>query len=63
MAYTRKTYDEYQLHVKYPGPQGWEHELTESTYTDIKARRQEYRDNCPEYPVKIVIKRCPLHQT
>lgn len=50
MAYQRKTEDEYRLHVDYG--QGWEHEVTEPTRAEIMARRREYRENAPQYPVK-----------
>jgi hypothetical protein len=57
MAYTRKTRDTWQLHVLYPGPHGWEHELTEDSFREIRQRRKEYRENCPQYPTRIVCKR------
>jgi len=50
MAYKRKTQDEFRLFVNYG--QGWEHETTESTHKEIRERVREYRENCPEYPVK-----------
>lgn len=50
MPYVRKTVDEYRLHVNYG--QGWEHEVTEPTWKDMRERLLEYRDNCPQYPVK-----------
>lgn len=53
MAYVRKTRDEYRLHVNYGYGDGWEHEVTEDTWTEASNRRTEYRENCPEYPVKI----------
>lgn len=52
--YTRKTRDEWQLHVNYG--QGWEHELSEDTRKEARVRRYEYAENCPQYPTKI--KRC-----
>jgi len=55
--YTRKTKDEYQLHINYGYGQGWEHELSEDTHKEINQRVREYRENCPEYPVKVVVKR------
>ena len=54
----RKTKDEYQLHVCYG--QGYEHEVTEDTWKEIKLRAKEYRENCPQYPCKIVKKRIKL---
>lgn len=57
-AYTRKTRDEYQLHVNYG--QGWEHEISEDTRKEAQERKKEYRENCPEYPTKIVVKRVKI---
>lgn len=51
MTYQRKTSDEYRLHVNYG--QGWEHEVSEETYKEIRERRKEYSENCPEYETKI----------
>ena len=34
--------------------QGWEYELFEETWKEAKARLKEYRENCPQYPVKAV---------
>ena len=55
MAYKRKTEDSWQIWVNYGGK--WEHECTERTAKDARATRKEYRENCPEYPVKIKKKR------
>jgi hypothetical protein len=51
MAYVRKTRNEWRLHIDYG--QGFEHEVSEDTLTEINARCREYRENCPEYPRKI----------
>lgn len=53
--YQRKTRDTWQLWVNYG--QGWEHECTEFTLRDALARKDEYRANCPQYPVKVRCKR------
>ena len=53
--YRRKTRDTWQLHVNYG--LGWEHEITEDTYREAREARREYRENCPQYPVKLVRKR------
>jgi hypothetical protein len=53
MTYIRKTRDVFELHVNYGYGHGWEHELSEATLRDARARQREYRDNCPEYPTKI----------
>ena len=42
----------WKLYVNYGYGHGWEYEIFEETYKDIKQRVKEYRDNCP-YPVKI----------
>lgn len=55
MARERKTVDTWQLHVNYG--QGWEHEITESTSREARERRREYRENCPQYPTRIVYRR------
>jgi hypothetical protein len=57
MSYTRKTRDVYHFLVRYPGPHGWEHETTEDSLQDAIAQKRCYRENCPEYPTRIVRKR------
>lgn len=44
----------YHLLVNYGFGDGWEDEVAESTRAEILERAREYRENCPEYPVKIV---------
>lgn len=58
MSYLRKTADEYQLHVDYG--YGFEYVLAEDTMSEARQRRKEYRENCPQYPTKIVKKRVPI---
>lgn len=53
--YKRKTRDVWALYVNYG--QGWEYEFAEDTHKEICKRRKEYRENLPQYPVKIVLKR------
>lgn len=36
---------------------GWEHELTEFTRAEAQQRLKEYRENCPQYPARIVMAR------
>ena len=55
--YIRKTRDVYEIHVDYGYGDGFEHEITESTWAEGKARLKEYRENCPEYSSKMVCKR------
>jgi hypothetical protein len=57
MTYNRKTTDEYQLHINYGFGHGWEHETSEETMKEARARQKEYRENCPQYPTKVVVKR------
>lgn len=51
MAYVRKTSDEYRLWINYG--QGWEYEVNETSRKEIRERRKEYRENCPEYATKV----------
>lgn len=60
MAYVRKTRDEFQLWINYGYGHGWEHEISEDSYREFKARRKEYRENCPQYPTRLVKKRVPI---
>lgn len=55
MPYIRKTRDTWELHVNYG--QGWEHEVTEFSFRAARDQRRAYRENCPEYPVKLVKRR------
>lgn len=41
----------YKIYINYG--QGWEYELFEDTWKEAKERRNEYRLNCPQYPIKI----------
>lgn len=59
MKYQRKTQDQYQLLANYG--QGWEHETTEETRAEIKARLREYRANAPQYSYKTVTKRVKIN--
>lgn len=40
----------WKLYVNYG--QGWEYELFEETWHETKERLKEYRENCPQYPIK-----------
>jgi len=55
--YQRKTIDEWQLHINYGYGNGWEHEMSENTFQEARERIREYRENCPQYPVKLICKR------
>jgi hypothetical protein len=45
MTYTRKTRDEWQMWSNYG--YGWEHEVSEDNWRDMKAQLKCYRENCP----------------
>lgn len=40
----------WKLYVCYNGK--WEYEIAEDTFKEIRARAKEYRENCPQYPVR-----------
>lgn len=54
MAYQRKTRDVWHLYVDYGYGHGWEHEFDEYSAKEIRDRQREYRENCPQYPTKVV---------
>lgn len=62
MAYTRKTRDVFELEGYYQ-PYGWELLTAEETRTEIRQRRQEYRDNEPGTPLRIRKRRERIEQT
>ena len=53
--YVRKTVDSWLLEGNYGC--GWEYILTEYTSSEGIARLKEYRENQPEYPVRLIKKR------
>ena len=55
--YQRKTRDIWEMYVNYGYGQGYEYELVEYTQKEIYRRVKEYRQNCPQYDVKVVKKR------
>lgn len=57
MAYKRKTQDVWYIEAHYGYGHGWEVECTEYSLKEAKERIKEYRENCPQYPVRIVKKR------
>ena len=57
MIYQRKTKDIWELYVKYDKANGWEHEVTENSFLAARRRLREYRQECPQYPSKIIKKR------
>lgn len=54
-TYTRKTRDVWELYLDYG--QGYEYECSEYSRKEIHARVKEYRENCPQYPIKTLKKR------
>lgn len=58
MPRTRKTRDVFEVHVNYG--QGWEYATAGDTRKEAREHAKSYRDNAPEYPVKIVRKREPI---
>jgi hypothetical protein len=56
-AYQRKTRDIWNVE-QYTGPEyGWEAVCSEDTFKEARERRKEYRENQPEYPVRIKLLR------
>lgn len=57
MAYIRKTRDVYEVQ-QWTGKQyGWEAVTAETTRKEAKERLREYRENQPQYPARLVVKR------
>jgi hypothetical protein len=57
----RKTRDEYNIEQFYGrGTGGWEVVCCEESFTEAKQRRKEYRENMPEYPVRIIKRRVKI---
>ena len=55
MAYERKTIDTWELQLNYG--YGWEYTLTEYTKNEARERLNEYTENQPQYPARLVKKR------
>ena len=55
MAYVRKTVDCWRLFVNYG--QGWEYEGTDSSLRAARQTLKSHRENCPQYPARIVFGR------
>ena len=55
--YKRKTKTVYVLQVNYGYGNAWEDEITEETREDIRERAKEYRENCRQYPNRIITRR------
>ena len=46
---------EFVMYVDYG--QGFEYELTEDSVEEIEQRKKEYREDCPQYPIKIIMRK------
>ena len=57
MTYIRKTRDVWDIEQNFGYGYGWEVVTSEETRKDAQRARQEYRDNQPEYPVRIIKRR------
>ena len=53
-AYQRKTRTCWRFYINYGFGDGWEHEITEYTLAEMRENRKAYRENCPQYPLRIV---------
>ena len=56
--YERKTRDEYQIHQF--TTQGWEEISAYDTRHEAVADLRAYRENQPEYPAKLIVRRVRL---
>jgi hypothetical protein len=60
MAYVRKTRDEFHIQQDFGYGHGWETVCIETTWTECRDRKREYRQNQPEYLVRSIKKRVKL---
>ena len=58
MSYVRKTEDVYSIRGNYGS--GFEEVTTEETMKDALRCLKDYRDNVPQYPHKIAVKRIKI---
>ena len=58
MAYTRKTRDEWQMWPNYG--YGWEHEISEDSWRELRDQLKVYRANCPQYSFRAKKVRIPI---
>jgi len=52
-SYVRKTRDVWDIEQNFGYGDGWEVVTTETSFREARDRRREYRENQPEYPVRI----------
>lgn len=57
MAYVRKTRDYWSIQQYTGGQYGWEEVCAAETWKEAKQTVREYRENQPEYPARIRVKR------
>ena len=57
--YQRKTRDEYVIQ-QWTSYGGWEEVCAEDTRLEARARAREYRENMPEWPVRVVKQRVKI---
>jgi len=57
MKYIRKTRDVYEVEANYGYGHGWESVTAEETYGAARERIREYRENMPEYPYRLKVRR------
>jgi len=55
MPRKRKTVPCWRFYLNYG--QGWEHEITEFTVAEMRVNRKAYRENAPQYPLRITLGR------
>ena len=60
MRQPRKTVDCWRFYLNYG--QGWELEIIEFTRDAMRENAKAYRENCPQYPLKIVRGREKIEQ-
>lgn len=59
-AYVRKTSDVWNIQQYTGSEYGWETVTSETSYKEARERTKEYRENQPEYPVRIKLTREPI---
>ena len=60
MTYKRKTRDEFNVQQNFGYGHGWEDVSAYGSRRDAQLGLKEYRENQPEYPVRIVVRRIPI---
>lgn len=57
---TKRKATEWQMWSNYG--HGWEHELSEDTWPEMRQRLKEYRENAPQYLYKVKLARVKVVQ-